>query len=102
MTMMNPPHPGSLLRQRVVPALGLNTTEFAKKMGMSRTAVSRVLHEHASISPDFAVRLEHGGIGTARHWMAMQTNYDLWQAANKKENHIQRFAPVQGINVTPE
>lgn len=94
MTMMNPPHPGSLLRRRIVPALGLNVTDFSKKLGMSRTAVSRVLHEHASISPDFAVRLEHGGIGNAKHWMTMQTNYDLWQAEHKEQNHIERIAVV--------
>lgn len=60
MTMMHPPHPGSLLRRRIVPALGLNVTEFAQKLGMSRAAVSRVLHEHAAISPDLAVKLEQG------------------------------------------
>ncbi|MGR2740393.1 HigA family addiction module antitoxin [Billgrantia sp. Q4P2] len=92
MTMKNPPHPGRLLRRRVVPALGLNVTEFSEKMGMSRNAVSRVLHEHAGISSDFAVRLEHGGIGEARHWLAMQANYDLWQAEHREQNHIQKFA----------
>lgn len=92
MNMMNPPHPGRLLRRRVVPALGLNVTEFSKKLGMSRNAVSRVLNEHASISSDFAVRLEHGGIGEARHWLTMQASYDLWQAESRQQNHIQRFA----------
>ena len=94
MTMMNPPHPGSLLRRRIVPALGLNVTEFSKKLGMSRAAVSRVLNENASISTDFAVRLEHGGIGNAKHWMTMQVNYDLWQAENKEQNHIGKIVSV--------
>lgn len=92
MTMKNPPHPGRILRRRVVPALGLSVTEFSKKLGMSRNAVSRVLHEHASISSDFAVRLEHGGIGEARHWLAMQMNYDLSKAESKEQNHIPRFS----------
>lgn len=94
MTMMNPPHPGSLLRRRIVPALGLNVTEFSKKLGMSRAAVSRVLHEHAAISPDLAVKLEHGGIGNAKHWLTMQANYELWHAEHKEQNHIGRFAAV--------
>ncbi|WP_447527608.1 HigA family addiction module antitoxin [Vreelandella sp. TE19] len=92
MTMINPPHPGSLLRRRIVPALGLTVTEFSEKLGMSRAAVSRVLNERASISPDFAVRLEHGGIGNARHWLAMQSSYELWQAERKEQNHIDNFA----------
>ena len=70
MTMMNPPHPGSLLRRRIVPALGLNVTEFSKKLGMSRAAVSRVLHEHAAISPDLAVKLEHSeNPNVPRRWV---------------------------------
>ncbi|WP_223119846.1 HigA family addiction module antitoxin [Salinicola corii] len=94
MTMKNPPHPGRLLRRRVVPALGLSVTEFSEKLGMSRNAVSRVLHEHASISSDLAVRLEHGGIGNAHHWLTMQANYDLAQAESRDQNHISRFAAV--------
>ncbi|WP_018948812.1 HigA family addiction module antitoxin [Thioalkalivibrio sp. ALMg11] len=90
--MRNPPHPGRILRRRVLPGLGLSVTEFAAHLGMSRNAVSRVLNEHAAISPDFAVRLESGGIGEARHWLTMQTNYDLARAASRDENHIQRFA----------
>ncbi|WP_211266603.1 HigA family addiction module antitoxin [Halotalea alkalilenta] len=92
MAMKNPPHPGRLLRRRIVPALGLSVTELANKLDMSRNSVSRVLNEHAAISPDFAVRLEHGGIGNARHWMMMQTQYDLAQAEAREQNHIERFA----------
>tara|TARA_R100001039_G_C1826400_1_gene92143 strand:+ start:800 stop:1084 length:285 start_codon:yes stop_codon:yes gene_type:complete len=92
MTMMNPPHPGRLLRRRVVPALGLNVTEFAEKLGMSRVSVSRVLNEKAGISSDFAVRLEHAGVGNARHWMSMQTSYELWQAEQREQNHVPKIA----------
>ncbi|QEA40878.1 HigA family addiction module antidote protein [Pistricoccus aurantiacus] len=90
--MRNPPHPGRILRRRIVPALGLSVTEFSKKLGMSRNAVSRILHEHAGISSDFAVRLEHGGIGEARHWLVMQANYDLCRAQSREQNHIPKFA----------
>lgn len=92
MAMYNPPHPGRLLRRRIVPALGLNVTEFAEKLGMSRVSVSRILNEHAGISSDFAVRLEHAGISNARHWMTMQTNYSLWHAEQKKQNHVPKIA----------
>lgn len=59
---------------------------------MSRAAVSRVLHEHAAISTDLAVKLEHDGIGTVKHWLTMQANYELWHAEQKEQNHIERFA----------
>jgi len=35
MTMMNPPHPGRLVRQECVEALGLTVTEAAKVLGVT-------------------------------------------------------------------
>jgi len=90
--MKNPPHPGRILRRRIVPALQLSVTELSEKLGMSRNSVSRVLNEHAAISPDFAVRLESGGIGQADHWLRMQVAHDLAAAQSKEKNHIEKFA----------
>ncbi|MDD4864103.1 MAG: HigA family addiction module antitoxin [Alishewanella agri] len=78
--MMNPPHPGELLREDVIAELGLSVKETAERLGMSRVALSRVLNGRAAISPDLALRLEIAGVSTARAWLAMQVNYDLAQA----------------------
>ena len=73
--MYNPPHPGETLREDVLPAPGLSVT---------RAALSRVLHGHAAISPEMALRLELWlGIehsGRADTWVAQQAAYDLWKA----------------------
>ncbi len=76
----NPPHPGELLYEDVIKEFGLTVTEAAKRLGMSRVALSRVLHGRAGISPDLAIRLELAGVSTARAWLAMQSNYDLTKA----------------------
>ncbi|WP_265257702.1 HigA family addiction module antitoxin [Verminephrobacter aporrectodeae] len=78
--MHNPPHPGEMLREDVISALGLSVQEAADRLGMSRVALSRVLNAHAAISPTLALRLEMAGVSTARAWLAMQANYDLAQA----------------------
>lgn len=56
--IFNPPHPGETLRDDVLPALGLSVTEAASQLGVTRAALSRILHGHAGISPDMALRLE--------------------------------------------
>lgn len=71
--MRNPVHPGAILRQDVLAELGLGVTEAAERLGVSRVALSRVLHEHARVTPNLAVRLEAAGVGTARAWLAMQS-----------------------------
>ena len=80
--MFNPPHPGLTLKEDVLPALGLSIAEAARQLGVSRTALSRVVNGHAAISPDMACRLEAwlGGArgGRAELWLRQQIAYDLW------------------------
>ena len=75
--MKNPVHPGEILREDVLAELGLTVSEAASRLGISRVTLSRVLHGHARISPNLAVRLEGAGVGTARAWLAMQSAHDL-------------------------
>jgi len=77
MTMKNPVHPGEILREDVLAELGLSVGDAAARLGVSRVTLSRVLHGHARVSPNLAVRLEQAGVGTARAWLAMQTTHDL-------------------------
>lgn len=89
--MHNPPHPGEILKEDVIAPLELSVTEAAKRLAMSRVAFSRVLNCRAGISPDLAVRLEQAGVSTARAWLAMQANYDLWQAMQHKQPPVRRL-----------
>lgn len=73
--MKNPPHPGALLRADVLQPLGISVAEAARRLGMSRAALSRVINGRAGISSDLALRLERAGMSTARFWMMLQTNY---------------------------
>ena len=88
-TMHNPPHPGSILREDVLPALGLSVTEAAKQIGVTRVALSRMLNGHSGISPEMALKIEdwlgveHGG--RAEMWTGMQLDYDMWQARKKRK-----------------
>ncbi|MCX7247507.1 MAG: HigA family addiction module antitoxin [Burkholderiales bacterium] len=85
--MFNPPHPGLTLRDDVLPALGLTVTGAAQQLGVSRVAFSRVLNGRAGISPELALRIEAWlGVdrgGEARLWLAEQSAYDVWQAAQR-------------------
>jgi antitoxin HigA-1 len=85
--MFNPPHPGLTLRDDVLHALGLTVTQAAIQLDVSRVALSRVLKGRAAISPEMALRIEAWlGVargGEARVWLAEQSAYDMWQAAQR-------------------
>jgi addiction module HigA family antidote len=77
--MKNIPHPGEIIREDVIAALGIGIGEAAERLAVSRVALSRVVNGHAAISPELAYRLEKAGVSSARFWLAMQASYDLQQ-----------------------
>ncbi len=90
--MMNsPPHPGLMIKDEVLGALGLNVSDAARRLGMSRVALSRIVNGRAGISPALAIRLETAGISSARFWMALQMNYDLARARNRPQPTIEKL-----------
>lgn len=92
--MKNHPHPGELLREDVLLPLGIEVTDAAQRLGMSRTTLSRVINGRAGISPDLAIRLEQAGVSTARFWMTLQANYELAQAEQRTQPTVWRLQAV--------
>ena len=91
--MKNPPHPGELLKDNLgEEGLNISIAEAARRLGVSRVALSRVVNGRAAISPDLAIRLELAHLSTARLWLAMQAGYDLSLAMKKKRPKVIPFA----------
>ena len=99
--MYNPPHPGETLRDDVLPALGLTVTDAARQLGVTRTALSRVLNGRAGISPDMARRIEAWlGVergGRADIWLGMQMDYDLWRARQRPLPIVQKAPGIRSV-----
>src|SRR5260370_33528559 len=87
MPMRNPPHPGRIVRDECLQALGLSVTAGAKVLGVSRQALNNLVNERAGISPEMAIRLAKAFGSTAQTWLQMQSNYDLAKAL-KSESKI--------------
>ncbi|MBI3776355.1 MAG: HigA family addiction module antidote protein [Gammaproteobacteria bacterium] len=86
--MHNPPHPGAVLKDGLFADTAISVTEFAKHIGVTRVALSRVLNGKAGISADMALRLAAALGGSAESWLRMQATYDLWQAEQKARKKI--------------
>lgn len=86
MRMYNPPHPAEVIRDDILPELGLSVTEAAKQLGVNRVTLSRLLNGKSGISADMALRL-HIWLGenspSPESWLHQQADYDLWQASQK-------------------
>lgn len=70
--MHNPPHPGLILPEDILPALGLTVTESAEQIGRDASTLSSVLNGRAGDGPAPGgwVSVDHGG--RADVWIAQQ------------------------------
>lgn len=75
-----PPHPGWLLRDRVLPGLGLSVSQAARELRIARQTLHRVLAGTAAVSPEMATRLARFSGTTSRFWLGQQQQHDLWHA----------------------
>jgi addiction module HigA family antidote len=93
MTTRKPTHPGRVLKCDVIEALGLTVTEAAKRLGVTRKALSELLNEHAAMSPEMAVRVARATNTTPESWLRMQLKLDVWEA-EQDAPQVQKLEPV--------
>lgn len=85
MNMQNHPHPGEILRVDFLEPAHIEISVAAKRLGVSRTSLSRIVNGHTGISAEMAIRLERAGVSTARFWMNLQSNYALSLAMKRSQ-----------------
>jgi addiction module HigA family antidote len=67
-----PTHLGAILREDVLPALGITQAVLASHLGVSRLTMSDLLHEKRGVSAEMVVRLARVVGGTPESWLHMQ------------------------------
>ena len=75
--ILAPMHPGEVLDELYLRPLGMSAGALAKKLGVPRTRIERIVKNQTSITPDTAFRLAKAFKTTPLYWMNMQTSYDL-------------------------
>lgn len=78
-----PTHPGEMLREDILPALGMTKVQIADALGISRQHLYDILGGKKPVSPEVAVRLGVAFGDGAEIWLRMQAAHDAWQAARK-------------------
>ncbi len=54
--------------------------EVARVLGVSRQNLYRIMHGKISLTPDMAAKIGALVGNGARIWLAMQADYDAWEA----------------------
>lgn len=87
--MHNPASPGELLKE----FLGRTTvTELARRIGVARATVSRILNGRTSVTVDLSIRLGLALELSPDFFSKAQLQYDLWVELQRKRPKIRPLA----------
>ena len=90
-----PIHPGKIVREDVLPALGLTVSEAARRLRVSRQQLHRVLACTHPISTEMALRIGKLAGNGPGLWLRMQQNYDLWHAEQQLKEELEKIEPAE-------
>ncbi len=92
-----PVHPGEIIREDVLPSLGMSVSEAARQIGVSRQQLHRILACTHPISTEIALRIgKFVGNGPGL-WLRMQQAYDLWYAEKQMKDELLKIKPAATV-----
>ncbi|MFT0544910.1 HigA family addiction module antitoxin [Allopusillimonas ginsengisoli] len=74
---MRPIHPGEVLREEYLAALGMSVNALSAHLHIPATRMNEIVRERRGITPDTALRLAAFFGGDASSWLNLQQAYDL-------------------------
>lgn len=90
--LKNPMHPGEVLKELYLEPLDLGPIALARRLGVPRTRIERLVKGTTGMTPDTALRLARAFGTTPAYWMNLQTNYDM--AAAMEDVDVSGIEPL--------
>ena len=75
-----PPHPGEVLREQILPRLGLSQRELAARLDIPQKTLGDFLAGSHPVTLAIARRLGLAFGNGPRFWLALQMQHDVWTA----------------------
>ena len=92
-----PVHPGEIIREDILPSVGLSVTAAARALGVSRQMLHDILAERRPLSAVMCLKLSRLFGSSPETWIRLQGAYDLKMAERdtKVMRRIARIEPVK-------
>jgi addiction module HigA family antidote len=92
-----PVHPGEIIREDILPEVGMSVTATAKALGVSRQMLHGILAGRKPLSAVMCLKVARLFGGSPDVWMRLQADYDLKKSARNKEimKRVARIVPVK-------
>lgn len=94
--VLPPVHPGEILKEEFLAPLALSTGALARRIGVPRTRIERVVNEETPITTDTALRLAKVFGTSPEFWTNLQSFYDLKIAEKEMAAELARIEALDG------
>lgn len=89
-----PTHPGAILREDILPELGISKSELARSIHISRQTLYRILDESEPVRVATAMKLGKFLGNGPRLWLNLQSAYDIWQANQSMKKELDEISTI--------
>ena len=90
-----PTHPGTFLRDEILPAAGITQAELARRIGVPSRVVRELCREKRAVSADLAHRLSRLFDTSVDVWLNMQLAVDIWDELRAHKHEYNRIAGIK-------
>jgi antitoxin HigA-1 len=90
-----PSHPGEVLEQRYLRPHRLSAGVLARRLGVPRTRIERLVKGQTAMTADTAIRLAAFFGNDAEYWMGLQGAFDVYAARLRVE--LRNITPLDAI-----
>src|SRR5271155_4202495 len=94
-----PVHPGEIIKEDILPAVGLSVTAAAKTLGVSRQMLHEILAGGKPLSIVMCLKVARLFGGSPEVWMRLQAAYDLKKVEQNRKimELVARIVPVKPV-----
>jgi addiction module HigA family antidote len=95
MKRLDPIHPGEVLNEDFIAALGITQNKLAVAIGVPPRRINEIVHGQRRITADTALRLSRYFGTTAQFWINLQSHHDLELEEESLGAVLDRIQPLQ-------
>jgi len=92
-----PVHPGEIIKENILPSVGLSVAAAARALDVSRQMLHEILAERRPLSAVMCLKVSRLFGSSPEMWMRLQATYDLRKAEQNKKvmERVARIVPVK-------
>ena len=99
---LKPVHPGEILREEFMAALGLSMNKMAMDLRVPVTRIADIVNQRRGITADTALRFARYFKNSPTFWMNLQTRYELEVAEDEIAAQVERdVQPLESVASRP-